>query len=72
MAKLTPKVRPDISDWKAEDLKAWREGHSLGQGEAAAAIGIGRQTWLEMENGKKSVDLVYYLACKGYDAEKAK
>jgi len=40
--------------------------------QAAAAIGIGRQTWLKMETGKKAVDLVYYLACVGYDAGQGK
>ncbi len=70
MAKLAPKVRPDISDWKAADLKSWREKHGFDQLQAAAAIGIGRQTWLKMESGKKAVDLVYYLACMGYDAVK--
>ncbi|SCA55560.1 hypothetical protein MTBPR1_100201 [Candidatus Terasakiella magnetica] len=72
MTKLAPKVRPDISDWTAADLKKWREDHAFSQAEAASAIGIGRQTWLKMENGKKSVDLVFYLACRGYDAEKNK
>ncbi|MDV7338187.1 helix-turn-helix transcriptional regulator [Terasakiella sp. A23] len=70
MPKLSPKVRPDISDWTKDDLKAWREGHGFDQIQAAAAIGIGRQTWLKMEQGRKSVDLVYYLACVGYDARK--
>ncbi len=70
MTKLSPKVRPDISDWTKDDLKTWREKHEFSQIEAAAAIGIGRQTWLKMENGRKSVDLVYYLACLGYDSSK--
>ncbi|WP_417819850.1 hypothetical protein [Terasakiella sp.] len=35
---------------------------------SAATIGIGRQTWLKMESGKKAVDLVYDLTCVGYDA----
>ena len=72
MAKLAPKVRPDISDWTTEDLKKWREQYSFNEAEAAAAIGIGRQQWLKMETGKRAIDLVIYLACKGYDSEKAK
>ncbi len=70
MTKLAPKVRPDISDWTKDDLISWREKHGFSQTEAAAAIGIGRQTWLKMETGRKAVDLVYYLACAGYDAGK--
>ena len=72
MAKLAPKIRPDISDWNGSDLKTWREKHGFDQIHAAAAIGIGRQTWLKMESGKKPVGLVYYLACLGYDASKEK
>ncbi len=72
MKKLSPKVRPDISDWTAEDLKNWREKHSFSDTEAAAAIGIGRQQWLKMESGKRAVDLVIYLACIGYDSKNAK
>ncbi|WP_417794280.1 helix-turn-helix transcriptional regulator [Terasakiella pusilla] len=70
MAKLAPKVRPDISDWTAADLKSWREKHGFDQNQAANAIGIGRQTWLKMETGKRDIDLVFYLACVGYDATK--
>lgn len=72
MAKLAPKVRPDISDWTGQDLKNWREKHGFDQVQASAAIGISRQVWLKMETNKRAVDLVYYLACVGYDAQKAK
>lgn len=72
MTKLPPKVRPDISDWTADNLKSWRDQHSFSQTEAASAIGIGRQQWLKMESGHKAIDLVVYLACRGYDSENAK
>jgi DNA-binding XRE family transcriptional regulator len=70
MTKLEKKNKPKVSDWTAADLKNWREGHSFSQVEAAAAIGIGRQQWLPMENGRRDVDLVVKLACAGYDALK--
>ncbi len=58
--------------WDTRAFLEWRLRHSLSRDKAAEAIGIPRQAVAQYTNGEKRVPKTILLACRGWEAGRAK